>query len=237
MYCEKCGVKILDGASFCQNCGASVGEAKTQQAGQQVGDFKAFVDNHVRKTTKFQSAEDLIETSKPWKFAWICVGVLSLIGLVLNEKNCDGKYGVIEVLFICGGFLGYVLVFLASVFIRRQYREKFSGKININIDYDDYVAFLNEHLKDVSTYFHECRYKDGYIACECGSKGQYLATISIRPDSANPKSGQEWYYVNAVLNEFFIGWCEGGFWGHGCLIRTAPIMQASIEYYASLKTK
>lgn len=276
MYCVKCGEKILDGASFCQNCGTKVGKGEIQQSAHQAvqepveqsvkqpaglnnvsgskKEFKEFVDNHVRQTTGFQSAEELISASKPWKFAWICIGILSLIGLVLGAKNMGGASGIIAGVLIFGGFFGYVLVFIASGIIRSQYRAKFNGKININIDYDDYIAFLNEHLKYVASYYHECGYvnsrgglqtiitnavsraaKEVTICCQCGSYKKYLATICIRPDLSNPESGQMQYFVDAVRGGFLIDGRAAGFLGHGCLIRTAPVMQASIEYYASLK--
>lgn len=39
------------------------------------------------------------------------------------------------------------------------------------------------------------------------------------------------YIVDAVCNGFMFDGRSVGFFGHACLIKTAPILQAAIKYY------
>lgn len=212
-------------------------------------DFKAFVDNHVRATTSFKSAEELLN-SKPMKFAWIIVGVLSFLGVVLGAVRIGGIRGALVGLFVLGAFFGYAVVFIVSGIIRSRYGLKYSGKLDRIIDLDDFGIFLNSHLKSVSPYFHECGYltnRGGLLAtienkfanalqkvtlCSVfGDSEAYMATIAFRPDTATPDSKGMWYTVGAVRRGFMIDGRGASFLGHSCLIRTAPIMQAAVLYY------
>lgn len=134
MFCECCGTKIEEGASFCHKCGAKVvyKDAANHPAEvlQTISDdknintmfqddtesFRKFVDNYVRANTKFSSAEDLITNSKPWRFAWICMGILSVIGLVLGINS--GL--IVESVLIFGVFFGYAIAFIVSCIIRMK---------------------------------------------------------------------------------------------------------------------
>lgn len=269
MFCHKCGTQIADEASFCQKCGTKIidGAAaqqpivesqaiveKSNMGAEPIADnpayssnmetdgyaFKAFVDNHVRMTTKFQSADDLINNCKPMGFVWICFGVCALAGLA------GGPVGVL----VIGGFFGYCATFIASGIIRTKYRRKFYGAFEGEIDIERFLAFLDANLKTLSPYFHECGYlkergglgtivsnavskaaQEVILVCECGAKKKSMATICIRPDISNPDSGKMQYFVDATHRGFLIDGRAAGFLAHSCLIKTAPIMQAAIEYY------
>lgn len=95
MFCQKCGTELPEKSEFCHKCGANqtapkatqpsanIQEAETRQSvSTDINAFKNFVDNHVRTTTKFSSAEDLLKNSKPWRFVWICFGAATLVGLL-----------------------------------------------------------------------------------------------------------------------------------------------------------
>lgn len=280
MFCIKCGTQIAEEASFCHQCGAKVVSREFMQQSKDMlsvanksnnideieiiretventvdsfttmndgKDFIQFVDNHVRTTTGFQSAEDLIMNSKPWKFVWICFGIFTLLGIIFGEKNVEGL--LISILII-GGFCGYIAMYIVGSYIRKRYREKFCGKFEHEINIDDFLVFLNEHLGMVSSNFHKCGYLkirgglfaniDKFMAkaadqitlcCEFGPKKKHLATIWIRPDLNGLETKRMFYGVGAEYNGFLIDGRESGFRGHACLIKTAPIMQAAMEYY------
>lgn len=277
MFCHKCGTQIAEDAAFCHKCGTKVVYEDTVQLAEQDTDstaqaatatlhsssavtndydFKEFVDKHVQATTQFKSACDLIDNSKPMKFAWICVGVLSLLGFILGIINIGGISGALAGLLLMGGFFGYAVTFIASGIIRNQYRSKFYGEFEQDINIDDFLIFLNGHLKTLSPYFHECGYcnqsgglhtiisnsasrvfKEVTLSCVRGAKKKRLATICIRPDMGNPDSGRKQYFVGAEYNGFLIDVRVSGFLGHACLIKTAPIMQAAMEYYLNYYRK
>ena len=82
-------------------------------------DFKTFVDNHVRATTKFQSTDDLLNNSKPLMFIWIFMGIFAIVGFILGGPASSLIFSLI---------LGYPIAFIASGIIRFRYRGKFSGE-------------------------------------------------------------------------------------------------------------
>lgn len=129
MFRPKCGTQIAEGAAFCHKCGtkAAYEEDAAQPAEQAVvsvapvaaapmrstntmtnqDNFKEFVDSHIQATTPFWSVEELINNSKPMTFAWICLGALSLLGLLLGATNLGGAVGALVGILITGGFLGH----------------------------------------------------------------------------------------------------------------------------------
>lgn len=264
MFCQKCGTQLGEGAAFCPNCGTRVNAENTiQQSVEPVDNamkqenkdtviqndadnFKRFVDNHVRSKTKFSSAEDLITNAKPWKFAWICVGICALIGLILGINS--GM--VIPAILVFGGFFGYVATYIVGGIKRASCRADFCGEFEGEINTDEFLAFLNGHLRIVSPYFQECGYlsnrgglltaidnaalraaKQVMLCCTWGPKKKDLAVIGIRPDMREENSGKMQYFVRAEHRGFMIDGRASGMLAHGCLIRTTPIMEAALLYY------
>lgn len=263
-FCYNCGAKLVRGdirselpnVSAANEMSTSTAEPLPQPSaapvqtidwdnvpGNNGNDFKAFVDNHVRTTTKFQSADDLLKNSKPWNFLWICLGVSFVIGTVLA--------------FPIGGFVflifGYTAAFIASGIIRLRYSGSYSGEFTGDIDINDLFVFLNEHLKHIHPDFHEWGYlsKKGLlqavensiarateevrICSEFGRDRKHLVVFYIKPKTVDAKPGEKLYFVDALKNGFLVDGRAAGFLGHGALIRTAPILQAAMMYY--LKTK
>lgn len=264
-FCHKCGTKVVyaDNNLYSADTSAAAnehGESNMQvqngvaavqkieiehSANSNREDFKMFVDNHVRETTKFQSADDLLTNSKPWRFIWPCIIIPSVMGGLMG-KDMDTPMGWLMGLLIFGGLFGYGAAFIASGIIRMRYREEFCGRFGQNINPEKLLLFLNENMGQVSPYFHEFGYltEAGVLAavdnilsntsdrirlcCEFGPRKKSLATICIRPDS---EAGQMLYIVDAERNGFMMDGRAAGLLGHACLIRTAPILQAAMEYY------
>lgn len=259
MFCHKCGNEMAEGAGFCHKCGTKVvsetasptepvAVPDTPSSSTAASDFKEFVDNHVRTTTKFSSAEDLLNNSKPLRFIWICFGVAALVGLI------GGPIGVL----VIGGFFGYVAAFIASGIIRMRYSSKFSGKFSGKINIEDLLTFLNENLKHIHPNFHEWGYleqvgfglrgtlltavansakeslKEISLCAEFGPRKKQLSIIYIRPDVLNPNSGEMEYFFGATKNG--ISWSLT-FSRNTCLFKTAPILQAAMEYYLKSNNK
>ena len=150
-----------------------------------------------------------------------------------------------------GGFFGYVATYFASAIIRSTYETKFVGNFSSGIDIDNFRAFLDKHLQYISPYFHEWGFlsRKGFVAildnhlsnmakevricAEFGSKRKQLVVFYIRPK----KSGDQCYRASALKNGFLVDGRMAGFLGHGTLIRTAPILQAAMEYYLKLNNK
>ena len=270
MFCHKCGHQLPEDSGFCHKCGAKLTAPEAEQQATEVGepaiqslatnqatstpananDFKAFVDNHVRATTKFQSADDLLKNSKPWMFIWICLGATALVYLILGLANDSlSALGF----FVLVPFFGYAAIFIASGVIRMRYRGRYSGEFTGDIDINDLFGFLNEHLKHISPDFHEWGYlsKKGLlpilenaianateeirICSEFGPNRKHLVSYSIKPKTVDAKPGEKLYFINALKNGFLVDGRAAGFLGHGTLIRTAPILQAAMKYYIESK--
>lgn len=101
IFCHKCGAKVANGDIQPQDLKTTTGRTKQEEesvgksvyesyaASVQVAmptegnvdygtDFKAFVDNHVQQTTKFQSAEELLDSRVSQKFIWICLSLIHI---------------------------------------------------------------------------------------------------------------------------------------------------------------
>ena len=89
-FCQKCGSKLVVGAVSpllpVEPIPASVPQSPQQTPTAPVSTavyspcvsvpttgFRKFVDNHVRTTTKFRSAEELLKKNKSCKFVWLNV--------------------------------------------------------------------------------------------------------------------------------------------------------------------
>lgn len=262
-FCHNCGTKMVRDAIISEPLNVSAAnersngtaEPSAQKSAAAVqtmdldnkpvnigNDFKAFVDNHVRTTTKFQSADDLLKNSKPWDFLWICLGVSFVIGTVLAFPIG----GLVFLIF------GYAAAFIASGIIRLRYSGTYSGAFTGDIDINDLFIFLNEHLKHIHPDFHEWGYlsKEGLlqtvenflakateevrICSEFGPNRKHLVAFYIKPKTVDAKSGEQLYFVAALKNGFLVDGRAAGFLGHGALIRTAPILQAAMEYYLKI---
>ncbi|MDR1803454.1 MAG: zinc ribbon domain-containing protein [Treponema sp.] len=261
-FCRKCGALIAgdDSIQHASTEPVSIASPKpvelTQEATPETfaqesvpaadtDEFREFVDNHIRTTTKFKSADDLLKNCKPLTFIWICLGVSFLVGSLMS--------------FPIGGFLflilGFVAAFIAGGVIRGRYRSKTAGEFDGKIDTDELLRFLNEHLAYLHPYLHEWGYmeqsgtglyalsasvsaamKEVILCAAFGSKKKRLATICIRPETANPESGQMKYIFGAENNGVSFYDTNAGFMQHICLIKTAPILQAAMEYYTKLKS-
>lgn len=246
MFCNKCGSQLPEKAAFCPKCGTKIlvmeADEDRNYFQDEVEFFKEYVDAHIRKTTEFQSAQELISKSKPWRFMWITVSICVLIGIlmaIINDAN------ILSVAFIMG-ILGVGMAFLISMLLARNYEKKFSAKINIDSDIDitDLCIFLTKNLCNIDSSFNEWSLiqerglvpcivnkiasasKEVTIGCEFGTKRKYLAEITIRNNPQNRA-----YCISAGYNGFLPDFRWESMLTRSCLVKTAPILQAAMEYY------
>lgn len=275
MFCHKCGTKVADDAGFCHNCGAEMvhegvvqkpldvlsanHEPKNTSAAESlpqfsaapvqtieranvpndnVNSFKQFVDSHVKQTTKFQSAKELLNSRVTPMFVWICFGIPTIIGLLAG--------GPIAALLL-GLIVGDLAAILADAIfgIRASIGSvKFEGDINT----DELIQFLNEHLSYLSPYFHEWGYmttsglgirgaivssainsaveKSGQIRLGTGfgKKQGCFFEISIKAGTADTDSRQMEYFFSPSMRLPWPLKCS-------CMTKAVPILQATMEYY------
>lgn len=259
MFCQKCGTQIAEGADFCLKCGAKVVYENTgkqpENAPQMIvgknsdsvilddgGDLKKFVDDHIRATTKFQSAEEMLKRSNPQLFVWICFIVPAIIGLIAG-----GPVGALLFAIV----FGHTARWIAGGIIRMRCTAKTSGKFGGNIDTEQLCRFLNAHLNSLYPCFHQWNCQEGRmfrgeetwaefkLSASFGEKERCTVTLYIRPEDPKPDAIKK--YVTGVVDN---GTTLSKIVGMtifsllqisdprtACLLKTAPILQAAMMYY------
>ena len=115
-FCHKCGTKtVYEGtASKTPDTHTAEPQPETPTASSKVSngnDFKAFEDSHVRATTQFQSAEELLGSKVPLNFIKPCFGIPVLLGLFALVTGGIGAAVSVCALTLMIGYL--VVLFLA----------------------------------------------------------------------------------------------------------------------------
>lgn len=239
MFCNECGNKLSEGVTTCPNCGTKT--TATGKIDNNTETFKHYVDAHIRKNTNFQSAEDLIKNSKPWGFMGKAVCISALIGII--AAIIEGVFGYIFLFGILGTCMAFIVVPMIS---NSKYEKKFSAKIDTSSDIDiaSLCEFLSGNLHNIDPYFSEWSLikesglvplvtnalknigKEVTIGCEYGEKRKQLAEITIKNHPDNRQ-----YYISAGYNGFLLSFRWEPLLTRSCLIKTAPILQAAMEYY------
>jgi len=278
VFCQKCGTKVAYADTAQQTSNTSISTVEPSAANivdpshnasvmpvktiaQEIvptdngKDFREFVDNHVRATTKFQSAKDLLENSKPLTIIWKCFVSVALVFFVvglINGRRLEFFMSLQNLLGI--GFCGCIVLFFTCSIIKTRYDDRFQGKFTGDININDLFIFLNEHLKHIHPDFHEWGYfssKAGFLATvekplssgeevpsleqvricsEFGPNRKYLVSVYIMPKTADANPGEKLYCFDAVYWIILAPYIAV-FLGYGIFIRTAPILQAAMEYY------
>lgn len=132
MFCEKCGTKLPDDASFCTNCGASV------NGGQQKTNEKV-ADNDVQLNVKptFKLGYILL----PYIVTYIILVVCIALPVAAMEAGAAGAVAI--------GLLGFMAVIfaIASFFTKKQYANYSYDFYKTKVTYRD--SFLNLSEKEV----------------------------------------------------------------------------------------
>lgn len=256
-FCQKCGTKAVsvNTAGQMPYVSPTVSES-ADVLDNEKNDIKEYIDAHVRKVTEFQSAEELLRSSVPLGYVRICYGIFGglWIALILAVLMDAEESSDIIMAFLCGLFFfvcGAGAAYMAGGIKKMKYSTKIkpSGKVDGHIDPDELIRFLNSHLSYLSPYFDgwdyykESRYARPGLAgrlvtamenteLRLGAKlvkeHKYLcfSIIHIRPDLVDRNSGKTSYICEAKDG-------VGNMFGaeYSCLVRTAPILQAAMEYY------
>lgn len=253
-FCHKCGTKIVSAGAAQQSMDtlqSIVGQKdlSAETMGPVVdapeyspdtmtneGNFKEFVDKHIQTTTKFQSAEELLDSHVPQKFLWLCFGIPAVIGFIAGGPLAALLFAL---------FFGYSAALLTD-FMKGSRAAGSIEKISSKINSDELLLFLNQHLNYLSPHFHEWGYINygGFgvrgavmahtlnsitastikIGTGFGRKQRCFVVIWIEPDEVNPGSGQTKYYFRTAMRSIVPS-------KYLCMVKTVPILQATMEYY------
>lgn len=182
MMCPNCNYNVPNDTAFCVNCGYRVANqppsGNLPQQGMEVNtniqsyqsnayqnanlpNFHAYVDQHIRNTTKYQSTSDLL--SKPHIFLYdkffFAVSLLFFLMLLIFFVFRVGSTAFFRILFIVG------IAWLVMLFLRvhviipmklaPEITKKYSLTTDCNIDENNLLYFLNTYLAPNKPYFHD----------------------------------------------------------------------------------
>ena len=259
-FCQKCGTKVVYAETVQQPVDTSALTIEPQtEAAQQIptmpvrtdtalnseADFKTFVNSRIQATTAYQSAEELLNSHVQQRFVWICFGIPAIFAIIqlLRSFSLTDLIGAVGFTLLIGFPAAYLSDFIFTARVTRQ-TSKNAMKFSENIDTDDLISFLNRQLGYLSPWFHEWRYIvksgagiSGAIAAQAineaaeraneitlgtgfGGKTRCLSTIYIKNDVTAPNAGYSFGASAGILPV-----------KHACIVKTAPILQAAMEYY------
>lgn len=270
--CHKCGAKAayVDRQSHVTDIPQAAAESEstsvvepiqqgpvqsTAQAEDSISDkadFKTFVDNHVRKTTEFQSAVELLKSTPPIGFVvMLCVGIPVLVAFVAFVSS-GNLMGALALSLVSLG-VGYLAALFVATMKKGRCGFRYKGMIEDEIDTDDLIRFLNAYLDYLQPHFHEWGYvqrralsvagavqlaltegaKEITICTSFGEDQRRISEIIIHAAPSDRDSGKKEYFVDAEnrLEGYSFLSHDNGFQKYKCVVRTAPILQAAMEYY------
>lgn len=262
MFCSNCGNRMEDSAKFCARCGTQMIRPSSPPAETaQDMSLPNFIDGHVRATTEYGSARELLECRVPMGFAIKCFAVPIAIMLVLGIwRYLDGTFD--DVLSMIGLLVlalvpGYLAAFFGAGIKKIRCEGKYSNHIEGSVDIDDLIRFLNKNLVHLHPYFHSWRYvsrtalsirgavegaiadsfrqsmKETVICTEFGEDGYRLAEIAIHVDPLEADKGTLVYFITAEnsVDGYSFVSHDMGFAKYKCIYRIGPILQGAMEYY------
>ena len=257
MFCQKCGTQIGEGAEFCHKCGTKVVYKDSVQSIESnhiaaerekmnvviqddVESLRRFMDDYIRSTTKFQSAEALLKRSNPQLLIWIiCFIIFSILGV--------GGAGPIGLLL--GIFFAQVSRWISGVIIRTKCFTKTTGQFDKNINMDQLCHFLNEKLNSLYPCFHQWSLAGNRMITSFGEKKMMercvVSLYITEPEYLQPRDSslgitRKNYVIDVedkgtilskIIGQTLFAILQISDPRTVCLIRTAPILQAAMLYY------
>lgn len=219
----------------------------TNRSDYSENNFKDFINNHVRTTTAYQSAEELLNSEVPQNFIflWISCGVLAIWLFISFIRNPSFEFFLSAIIVYIFLFIFIVYPIALLIDFIRSFRvtggeHKTAGSINA----DELILFLNRNLSYLSPYFNEWGYIKlvGYgvrglavasvqnalsgtkVGTEFGHKKSCFIEIHISPDHSKPDSCQTVYFFSTAIKSIWLV-------RYSCMIKSAPILEAAMEYY------
>jgi hypothetical protein len=212
-----------------------IASAHTQNQHANTG-FKEYVDNHVKATTKFQSAEDLLRNAKPLKYLWW--NIIPLLGFIIScyitsyrMKKFKKSYPFTADVNLneLNHFLTTNLQYLSPAFgewgqCADSMVDKAVGKL---------ASKLRDKLKIEEATVHT-------LQCKFNGEKRSFALVEVKTSSESSTykiyvlKKTAWYIL--VLAFFMPGesgqlLTEGGFGKYARTCKVHPILTAAVEYY------
>lgn len=214
--------------------------------------FKDYVDDYIRRSTNFKSADDLLKTSEPsMKFVLVCM-VISAVFFFLLFLCVGAAIGGAVMVGILFSTVGYLISFWVASIKRKKFADKFTGKTTLKINKDELTEFLNFSMNIFPEYFHEWagmifvreggqstlvnNQKDEYeIGTEFGkvqsiAAKTLFAKIYVYHENHDAQSGTICYSFQ--VSPKIMG--KPSFKSYKGAVKAIPVMRAAMEYYINV---
>lgn len=214
--------------------------------------FIRFVENHVRANTGFNSTLELLNSKPKAKFAWLSYGISAAIMLLLSFFSMSKGNGIWVIPFLLSLSIlpGYLAAIISSFVAKGKLINKYTLKLKGQANSEELKSFLDTRLSYLKPYFYtwgdsrivgyglkgtaEAAFinaaadaaQEHNIVSYFGANENIMLQIGIRPDLNN---NPEYTVCTFSADSSRIG--SHFITSYKCLIQTAPIMQAAMEYY------
>ena len=283
-FCRKCGTLSQGEAAFCRKCGSQTGDPPAfatseilkqtepthlvmnqnikkipvnnsdYQSGESVN-IRSFIDERVRASTPFATANKLLTDAKPLSFVKIYVGIGALIGLILGILGVVNESSVLYLFAIplCA-FVGLGISAIPAK-IRVQKIEK-EYPLVFRIDTKKLVTFLNNELAYLSPHFSQWSvlyenkagkllrktikklaktdYESETIRCVfCKKAYLEIKFLYIKGSEATYEfsARKKKNIIHHIIEFLGDGETDEGWAAYRCLYMSVPILTAAMEYY------
>ncbi len=241
MFCTKCGNEVKVVTRFCDQCGLNLNGTQCVKSDSEnksikaTNNIKQYIDDSIKKDTKYQSADDLLENSKPLQFIIVCMLVSVVMWFsALKNSLTDPSFETIMFILVTVG-TGYLLAYFVGIFKSFRLKVK-TYDFAENIDKNDLLRFMEQSLKQVSHQFDEFKYKgENCISFE------YDGRVSLKINFDKTSERDYYYIFPSKLNvsrvtmfssvNFMSSKNNAGFSEYNVLYKTVPIINAVIQYY------
>lgn len=232
-------------------------ETKAQLQDSQ-DNFVRFVENYVKINTGFNSTLELLNSDPKAKFAWLSYGISAAVMLLLSFFSMSKGNGIWVIPFLLSLSIlpGYLAALISSFVAKGKLINKYTLKLKGQVDSKELKSFLDTHLSYLKPYFDtwgdsrivgyglkgtaEAAFinatadamQEHNIVSYFGANENIMIQIGIRPDlKDNPGYTICTFSADGSrIGSHFIT-------SYKCLMQTAPIMQAAIKYYFTLKNE
>lgn len=225
----------------------------TMQSGEDQENFIRYTDRYVKTNTGFNSALELLSSKPKANFAWLSYGIFAAVALIVSVILVFNGREIWTIPFFLALSVipGYLAAYISGgIILKIKLINKNAVKFKGQVDEEKLKTFLNSHLSYLSPYFDKWgdmkmvgggivgasraalvnavanASQEINIGSVFGADRKLITKIGVRPDlNGDPEYSICTFSSDSVRSgSHFIS-------SYKCLKKTAPILQAAMEYY------
>jgi hypothetical protein len=142
MYCSNCGKELIEGAKFCPNCAAQVGQVSNQsQDNQKEIVIKEGLCNRVKSKLYVQNGHGLL-TNKRFIYAKHSLAKIAVMGVLVNLTKGDYDFAIpiSEIVSLSEGKQGVSKTIIINTKSGKSYNFYFNDRQRWIIEFNNLIA-------------------------------------------------------------------------------------------------